>query len=160
MNPDPRIKGTDNIYTVLDTDKAIRLLMHTGYFADYLYNFRDIDKLYFSILTDVDKNAEEPYGTKIGRHYRYFLPATCVNSNLKPCEIKGDLPFKVGNVIELRRKNNQDEIIRTVVTGICLKVGYIEYICFCDFKLSAFELLNYEYSIDGGNTWNVCGVRG
>ena len=157
MNADPRIEDVDSIYTVLDTSKR-PYTNREGYFADYLYDFRNLDNLTYGVLTEVDQKDEKPYRCNGTRCYRYFLPVLAVNTKLKVYTTVEDLPFKVGDVISLRLRKKSVDIISTIVTGIYLSVGRIEYICFCDFKLSPFELLNYEYSANNG-TWQVCGIR-
>lgn len=155
MAPDPRIKDVNSIYTVLDTGKR-PYTGRQGYFADYLRNFRNLDDLAIGVLTKVDEEDEKPYQCNDARYYRYFLPAMAVNANLRPYAKEKDLPFKVGEQIFLRHKKDTTNIIHTSITGIHLDGDAIKYICFCDFKLTPFELLNYEYNSHA--TWNVCGM--
>lgn len=156
MTPDPRIKDVNSIYTVLDTDKR-PYTGRQGYFADYLYEFTNLDKLTIGQLTGICQNDEKPYQLNGGRCYRYFLPIMAVNTKLRPYTKETDLPFDVGDRVFLKHKN-ETSIIRTTVTGIHFDGDTIKYICFCDFKLSPFELMNYDYSISRP-LWNACGVE-
>lgn len=159
MIPDPRIKDVNSIYTVLDTRKE-PYTGRQGYFSDYLYNFENLDELTIGALTKVDQKDEKPYQCNDARYYRYFLPAMSVNTKLTPYTKEKDLPFKVGEQIFLRHKKDTTNIIHTSITGIYLDGDTIKHICFCDFKLTPFELLNYQYSNhDSWNMWNVCGLE-
>lgn len=158
MTPDPRIKDVDSIYTVLDTNKR-PYTGRQGYFSDYLYGFRNLDDLTIGELTKVDQKEENPYQCDGTRHYRYFLPVMSVNTKLRPYTKESDLPFKVGEQIFLRHKKDTANVIHTSITGIYLDGDAIKHICFCDFKLSPFELLNYEYKKHDSWSWNVCGVE-
>ena len=157
MTPDPRIKDVDSIYTVLDTNKR-PYTGRQGYFSDYLYGFRNLDDLTIGELTKVDQKDENPYQCDGARHYRYFLPVMSVDTKLRPYTKESDLPFKVGEQIFLKHKKDTS-IIHTSITGIYLEEDTIKHICFCDFKLSPFELLNYEYKKHDSWSWNVCGVE-
>lgn len=157
MIPDPRIKDTDSIYTILDTCKR-PYTGRQGYFSDYLYGFGKLDNLTIGLLTEVDQKDEYPYQCDGAKHYRYFLPMLAVNTKLRPCEKESDLPFKVGEQIIIRHKKDTNNVIHTLITGIYFDKDTIKHVCFCDFKLSPFELLNYEYKIHD-SFWNVCGVE-
>ena len=156
MTPDPRIKDVNSICTVLNTRKR-SYTGRQGYFSDYLYNFENLDDLAIGALTEVDQKDEKPYQCNGARYYRYFLPTLAVNANLRPYAKEKDLPFKVGEQIFLRHKKDTTNIIHTSITGIYLDGDTIKHICFCDFKLTPFELLNYEYN-SHDYSWNECGI--
>lgn len=157
MTPDPRIKNVDSIYTVLDTWRR-PYTGRQGYFADYLRNFKNLDDLTIGELTKVDQKDEYPYQCDGARHYRYFLPILAVNTKLSPYVKESDLPFRIGEQILIRHKKDTANVIHTSITGIYFEGDAIKHICFCDFKLSPFELLNYEYKMHD-SFWNVCGVE-
>lgn len=129
MEFDKRITDISKIMNCFTVEKAKRYLHTSGYFADHIENFTDLDKLDMTGLAGIMQDSKYPYYEDI-LSFKFFLPCAFVadekEKKLRPYKNISEFSNETGCEevgtdiisISIRNKDTKHEYV-LLYTGYC-----------------------------------------
>lgn len=111
MEFDKRITDISKIMNCFTVEEAKRYLYTSGYFADHIEDFAELDKLDMTELIDIEQKFKYPYSGYCDR-FKFFLPCAFVKEEKEEKEKKYSpfilseflTVFPIGEMIRFRHK--------------------------------------------------------
>lgn len=166
MEFDKRITDISKIMNCFTVEDAKRYLYTSGYFADHIEDFADLDKIDKGELTDINEEFKYPYYWYCKDSFKFFLPCAFVaeeeekkEKKYRPYTLNEFLTvFTMLSRITFREKGNNDCIITCVVNGYRTRLNITD-VCLGVEWISLGTLFNeYEYKNTLGD-WLPFGVE-
>lgn len=166
MKFDKRINDITKIMNCFTTEYAKRYLHTSGYFADHIEDFTDLDKLDMRELTDIQQEFKYPYSaSSCNDSFKFFLPCadaeTKKEKKYRPYKAIGEFPRKIiGSVLTYRSKSEPSVHILTSIQSIALKDGKLIYVYMDGLRFTPSHLLtDYEYLSATSDEWLPFGIE-
>ena len=163
MEFDKRIKDVSKIMNCFTVEDAKRYIYTSGYFADHIEDFVELDKLDMNELESIQQESKYPYAWSYDNRFKFFLPCAFVADDKKEKKYR---PFKdleefrrilgvmVGNIIHYREKGSSLEF-KLMWTGYSSE----ERVLFSCFHYSLTDLFERHEYCDSDGNWLPFGVE-
>lgn len=169
MEFDKRITDISKIMNCFTTEEAKKYLHTSGYFADHIEDFWNLDTIDMRELTDIQQEFKYPYSaSSCNDSFKFFLPCAFVadekeekEKKLRPYKTIGEFPRGIiGSVLTYRSKSAPSVHILTSLQSIALKDGKLIYVYMDGLRFTPSDLLtDYEYLNATSDEWLPFGVE-